>query len=163
MIKREDHPEKTIVHEAGHAVGLLVNGHGVALVRVDHDVYGELGLCTADFTNSSADYGIVIADMMGPMAAGDPPPSWPPDPDAIEKDERNLAILVEYLELDETAYKFAIAIAAHLLDDPEVKAAHALLCQALHRVPVITGEQLRELLGPHLARLQPEEAANAAA
>jgi hypothetical protein len=37
-----------------------------------------------------------------------------------------------------------------------VKAAHALICQALSKVPVITGAELRELLGPHLARLQPE-------
>jgi hypothetical protein len=157
-----DHAD-LISHEAGHAVGLLVNGHGVAEVRVDHERVGELGRVTADFSNSSADLGIVIAAAMGPLAEGDPPPSWPPDPDSIERDERNLAILVEYLELDESDYKAAIAIAAHLLDDPDVKAAHALLCQALHRVPVITGEQLRELLGPHLARLQPEEVDRAAA
>jgi hypothetical protein len=156
-----DHAD-LISHEAGHAIGLLVNGHGVALVRVDHDVYGELGRCTADFSNSSADLGIVIADMMGPMAAGEPPPSWPPDPDSLLRDERNLAILVDYLELDETDYRAAIALAAHLLDDPDVKAAHALLCQALWRAPVITGEQLRELLGPRLARLQHKEVAHAA-
>jgi hypothetical protein len=156
----KDHDD-LVAHECGHALGLLLNGHGVKEVRVDHEVYGELGRVTADFTNSSADYGIVIATLMGPMAEGDTPPSWPPDPDSTNRDEHNLGVLVEHLGLDEAAYKFAIAIAATWLDWHEVKGAMALLGQALHRVPVITGDQLCELLGPRLARLQHKEAANA--
>jgi hypothetical protein len=158
MIRREDHPAKTIIHESGHAVGLLVNHHGVAEVRVDHDVPGELGLTTADFSHSQADYGYLIAGLMGPMNAGDPPPPWPPDRDSNDTDERNAAVLVEHLELSRSDYLGACAIAEFLLDWHECKGAMALLGQALHRVPVITGEQLEELLGPRrLARLRRED------
>lgn len=155
--------DKLIAHECGHAIGLLVHGHGVAEVRVDHERLGELGRVTADFSHSQADYGCVIALLMGPMNAGDPPPAWPPAPDSTTQDERNLAILVDHLGLSESDYKAAIAFAAFDLDWHAVKGAMALLGQALHRVPVITGDQLRDLLGPHLARLQPEEMTHAAA
>jgi hypothetical protein len=121
---------------------------------------------TADFSHSQADFGCLIASLMGPMAAGEAPPVWPLNPEG-SGDERTMAILVKHLGLDWSGYQLAIGIAAARLDWHAAKAAHALLCQALHRVPVITGDQLRELLGPHLlARLQheeqPEEAASAA-
>ena len=153
-------PDKVIAHECGHAIGLLLCGHGVAEVRVDHELVGELGRVEADFTDSGADYGCVIALVMGPMAAGDPPLAWPPDPDSAIRDERNLATLVEHLNLSEGDYRAAIAFAATWLDWHEVKGACALLGQALGRVPVISGRQLEELLGPErLARLRHEEAA----
>ena len=47
----------TIAHESAHAIGLLVQKHGVAEVRVDHDQIGELGRTTADFSHSEADFG----------------------------------------------------------------------------------------------------------
>ena len=152
-------PDELIAHEAGHAIGLLLNGHGVAEVRVDHQRLGELGRVEADFTHSGADYGCVVALLMGPMAAGDPPPAWPPDPGSTTQDERNLATLVEHLDLSEGDYRAAIAFAATWLDWHEVKGACALLGQALGRVPVISGRQLEELLGPdRLARPRHEEA-----
>lgn len=156
-----DRLDKTIRHECGHVVGLLLNGHGVAEVRVDHDYLGQLGRVTVDFTHSSPDLGYLVACLMGPMAAGDAPPEWPPDPKAVG-DEHNMAVLVEYLGVDQDGYQTAIDYARGWLDWHEVKGAIALLAQALTRVPVISGTQLRELLGPRLARLQSEEVANAA-
>ena len=47
----KDHAD-LIAHECGHAIGLLIQGHGVAEVRVDHDQIGELGRTTADFSYS---------------------------------------------------------------------------------------------------------------
>ncbi len=55
-----DHAD-LIAHECGHAIGLLIQGHGVAEVRVDHEQIGELGRVTADFSHSEADYGCLIA------------------------------------------------------------------------------------------------------
>ena len=42
---------------------------------------------TVDFSHSQADYGVLIAGLMGPMNGGDPPPAWPPDPDSAIRDE----------------------------------------------------------------------------
>ena len=91
---------------------------------------------------------------MGPIAGGDQPPPWPPDRDSLVTDEHNAAVLVEHLGLCEHEYEAAIIIARTWLDSHNVKAASALLSQALFKVPVITGDQLEELLGPHLARLR---------
>jgi hypothetical protein len=150
--------EKTIAHECGHVVGLLLNGHAVSEVRVDHDYVGQLGRVVVDFTHSEPDLGYLVAVLMGPMAAGDPPPEWPRDPKAVG-DEHNMAVLVDYLAVDQDGYQTAIHYARGWLDWHEAKGAMALLGQALSRVPVISGDQLEELLGPRLARLQPEEAA----
>ncbi len=148
-----------IAHECGHAIGLLIQGHGVAEVRVDHERLGELGRTTADFSHSEGDYGYLIACLMGPIAGGDPPPPWPPDRDSLDTDEHNAAVLVEHLGLCEHDYEAAIIIARTWLDSHNVKAASAVLGQALFKVPVISGAQLEELLGPHLARLRGEETA----
>ena len=86
----KDHSD-TIAHECGHAIGLLVEGHRVAEVRVDNERLGELGRTTVDYSQSSADYGMLVAGLMGPLAAGDAPPSWPFDPDSADTDERNIA------------------------------------------------------------------------
>jgi hypothetical protein len=161
-MKLADRLDKTIAHECGHVVGLLLTGHGVKEVRVDHDYVGQLGRVTVDFTNSSPDLGYLVACLMGPLAAADAPPEWPPDPDAVG-DERTLAVLVDYLAIDRDGYQAAIDCAASWLDWHEVKGAIALLTAALDRVPVVDGTQLRELLGPRLARLQhSEEVAHAA-
>jgi hypothetical protein len=149
----KDHAD-LIAHEAAHAVGLLLQGHGVAEVRVDHERLGELGRVTADFSHSEADYGYLIACLMGPIAGGHPPPSWPSDRDSPVTDEHVAAVLVEHLGLCEREYEAAIVFARTWLDWHEVKGASALLGQALHRVPVISGAQLEELLGPRLARLR---------
>ena len=150
--------DKVIAHECGHAIGLLLNGHGVAEVRVDHQLVDELGRVTVDFSHSQADYGVLIAGLMGPMNGGDLPPPWPPDPDSANRDERNAATLVRHLDLDRSDYKAACAFAEVWLDWREVKGACALLGQALSRVPVISGRQLEQLLGPdRLARLRARE------
>ena len=93
---------------------------------------------------------------MGPLAGGDPPPPWPPDRDSLSTDEQVAAVLVEHLGLCEHDYEAAIIIARTWLDSHNVKGACALLSQALLRVPVISGDQLEELLGPRLARLRHE-------
>ena len=52
--------DKLIAHECGHAIGLLLCGHGVAEVRVDHQLVDELGRVTVDFSHSQADYGVLM-------------------------------------------------------------------------------------------------------
>jgi hypothetical protein len=160
----KDHTD-LIAHESAHAIGLLIQGHGVAEVRVDHERLGELGRVTADYSHSEADHGSLIADLMGPIAGGDPPPPWPPDRDSLNTDEHVAAVLVEHLGLCEHEYEAAIVIAGAWLDSHRVKGACALLGQALFRVPVISGDQLTELLGPRLAQLrhEPQEGEHAPA
>ena len=113
-------------------------------------------------TTDAPDYGFLVAVAMGPLATGKAPPRYEQLTLRSEGDAFHLAFLTRLLRLDHAAYNAAIGIALHLLDAPDFKAAHALLCDALARVPVITGPQLDALLGPHLARLQPEGAARAA-
>jgi hypothetical protein len=135
----------TIAHEAGHVVGFIAAAGMIPReVRVDRPDADALGWVRADFRHHSADYGYLIGVLMGPLAEGRVI-AWPPSKDA-SGDERAAALLVDFLDLSESDYKAALWIAGHLLEEPETKGMHALVCQALSRVPVITGPQLRELL-----------------
>ena len=60
----------------------------------------------------------------------------------------SFAILAEYLKLDRPGLYAHVAIAYHVADDADFKSLQALVARALSRVPVITGTQLRELIGP---------------
>jgi hypothetical protein len=141
----------TVLHEAGHCIGFIWAGLVPREVRVDAPEEGLLGTTMAPPIDADdLDLGHLIAVVLGPMASGSPPPRWKPRRDADDSDEVAAAALVEHLGLAENDYRAAIAIAGHLLDDPRFKTAHALLCAALARVPVLDARQLRELLGPRL-------------
>ena len=104
----------------------------------------------------------LVGQLMGPMASGDAPPAWKPKHTGKGDDESAIATMVDHLGLDEADYDKTVKIARELLEAPDVKAAHDLLCHALERVPAMTGNQIEELLGPHLERIRPEGVADAA-
>jgi HK97 family phage prohead protease len=144
--------DSVIAHEAGHVVGLLWRGVVPGEVRVDRPLYEMAGITSAHRDAEDLTLADVVATAMGPLAEGKAPPRWKPQRGTPASDEDVMAALVEYLDLTETDYNAALAVAAHLLGDPQIKATHALICSALATVPVLNERQLRELLGPHLDR-----------
>ena len=139
----------TANHEGAHVLGLIATTGRVPLeVRVDRPDLGIAGCCTIDLEDAELEYGHLIATLMGPLAEGEVI-RWPPSKDATG-DERNAALLVEYLGLGEHEYRFALAFADHLLTEHQTRGMHALIAHALGRVPVLNAAQLRELLAPYL-------------
>jgi hypothetical protein len=95
-------------------------------------------------------YGHLIA-VMGPMAAGEQPPAWPPLPDMHgNNDEHVVLTLVSHLKLTKPEYMAAVALAAHWLADPLVKSAIAKVAHALGQTGSLTDAQVRDALGPGL-------------
>jgi hypothetical protein len=106
---------------------------------------------TFDYHGDVDWYGQLVAALMGPMAEGQAPPAWPPLPDLYgHNDEHIAATLVAHLKLSQADYMATVALAAHQLDDPLVKAAIAQVAHALGQTGVLTGQQVRELLGPNM-------------
>jgi hypothetical protein len=145
------------VHEAGHTGGMLYLGRPPLRVRADHpDLdYNLSGVTEPDLgdgiTREMAS-DLLLAVLLGPIAEGeaDWPPPWPleVEADAPRSDASQLARLAKFMRLDGRQWLAYVAIAYHLADDPAFKALHALITEALHRAPVITGRQLVELIGP---------------
>jgi hypothetical protein len=99
-------------------------------------------------------YGHLVSVLMGPMAEGCPPPSWPPRPNiqnCDDGDDEHVALrLVLHLNLTEADYRAAQALAAHWLDDPLVKSAIAKVAHALGQAGSLTDAEVRAVLGPGL-------------
>jgi hypothetical protein len=148
--------QSTLAHEAGHVVGALLAGHRIESVRLGATKKAPRvsALTTLDWEESpKVDlYAHLISILMGPLAAGEPPPAWPPLPnlDNDAADEHVVAHLVVHLRLSRADYMAALALAAGWLDDPLVKSAIAKVAHALGREGVLTGQQIRDVLGPGL-------------
>lgn len=136
-----------------HVVGGVLAGQHVREVRLG-ELDGDVDL-----------YGRLVATLMGPMAEGQPPPSWPPLPDLHGcNDEHIAATLVMHLKLSRADHMAAVALAAHQLNDPLVKWAIAQVARALGQHSVLTGQEIEELLRPNMvAWLEPERTPYAAA
>ena len=148
--------QSTLAHEAGHVVGGLLAGHRIKVVVLHGLTKGqprEIASTSFDFTASDVDlFGHLVAVLMGPMAAGEPPPTWPPLPDPDSSDAMAIARLVNHLKLGKRDYRAAVALAAHHLDDPFVKAATATVADALGERGVLDDREVRDALGPQLLR-----------
>src|SRR5215213_2347841 len=89
MSERQD----TLWHKAAHCVVALVQGHRVAVARVGDPREGFLG--SVKIEEVADIYGHLITTLAGPLAAGQPPPQWPPNPAAAAgTDEREAAMCV---------------------------------------------------------------------
>ena len=146
--------QATLAHEAAHVVGGLLAGHRIETVRIGatKERPTDAGSTTFDF-GASGDvdfFGHLIAVLMGPMATGEPPPTWPPLPDPDSSDSMAIARLVNHLKLGKSDYASAVALAAHHLDDPFVKAAIANVADALGERGVLDDREVRDALGPSL-------------
>jgi hypothetical protein len=144
--------QATLAHEAGHVVGGLLAGHRIETVRLGPTKREprNSGMTTFDWAVSSEVdlYGHLVAVLMGPMAAGKPPPVWPPLPDMDgNNDEHVVLTLVSHLKLSKPDYMAAVALAAHWLADPLVKSAIAKVAHALGQTGLVTDAQVRDVLG----------------
>jgi hypothetical protein len=147
--------QATLAHEAGHVVGGLLAGHRIETVRLGPTKREpkNSGTTTFDWAQSpEVDlYGHLVAVLMGPMAAGKQPPAWPPLPDLDGNDDEHVVLtLVSHLKLSRAEYLAAVALAAHWLVDPLVKAAVARVAHALGQTGSLTDAQVRDVLGPGL-------------
>jgi hypothetical protein len=101
--------QATLAHEAGHVVGGLLAGHRIETVRLGPTKREprNSGMTTFDWAVSSEVdlYGHLVAVLMGPMAAGKPPPVWPPLPDMDGNDDEQVVLtLVIHLKLTKPEY-----------------------------------------------------------
>ena len=123
----------TLQHEAAHAVFALAQGHRVAKARVGAVGDGLLGSVEVEAAEDL--YGHLITTLAGPMATGQPPPPWPPDPAAADgTDEREAAMCVYLGGISREQYISAAAITAHMLEDHLVKGAIAAVARKLGEV-----------------------------
>jgi hypothetical protein len=150
------HRLSTLAHEAGHVVGGLLAGHRIETARIGPTTKrpNDAGSVTFDFSASpDVDmYGHLVAVLMGGMAAGEPPLPWPPFPDPDSTDSFAVARLVNHLRLSRSEYMTAVALAAHHLDEPQVKAAIAKVADALGQAGEMDDRAVRDALGPELVR-----------
>jgi hypothetical protein len=143
----------TCAHEAGHAAGLVFQGRLPVEIRVDRPTYelaGRVRIDPGEGLDRDRATDQVVMTLLGPIMEpqADWPPAFPPDSQSEVNDVRALGLLVGYLKLTESDWRELVAAAHRVADDPNFKSMHALIANALEHVPVITGEQLRDLIGP---------------
>jgi hypothetical protein len=147
--------QSTLAHEAGHVVGGLLAGHRIETVRLGPTEREPKtsGLTTFDWSESpEVDlFGHLVAVLMGPMAAGEQPPAWPPLPDMDRNNDEHVVLtLVSHLKLSKPEYVAAVALASHWLADPLVKSAIAKVAHALGQSGSLSDAQVRDVLGTGL-------------
>jgi hypothetical protein len=110
--------ERTALHEAAHCAAALALAIPVRTVdtvaryeRTDAGglrvIYGEVQYRDEWVTDRETARKRMIVTLMGPLEAAeewDEVPKWPLDPNADTRDERNLAMLADFLGLDERGY-----------------------------------------------------------
>jgi hypothetical protein len=146
------HRQSTLAHEAGHVVGGLLAGHRIKWVSIGASKRrpNDAGSTQFDFGDSPDLYGHLVAVVIGPMAAGEPPLPWPPHPDPYWTDAFTAATLVNHLGLSKERYVAAVALAAHYLDDHRVKCAIARVADALGQTGELDDRGVRDALGSEL-------------
>jgi hypothetical protein len=155
--------EATCRHEAAHAAAAIwFGGRPVKCVRVDHDVYGELGRVTTEHERDLGPEDLII-NLVGWMADGEHPGTWPPTWPVDEDEDESVGALVCYLELDEAGYRELVDQAERLLADPAFQRLQGLIARALHLAPVLDTESVEVLRkAARIPDPQLEEVANAA-
>jgi hypothetical protein len=144
--------QATLAHEAGHAVGSLLAGHRIDVVRVGSVKDGLVGSCEIDQYQELDPFGHLVAVLMGPLAAGESPPPWPPTPHAKSgTDEREAAMLV-HLGITREQYHAACGIAAHYVTDHRVKAAVARVAEKLGTLGSLTNVMVKDAAGEEFMR-----------
>lgn len=142
-------------HEAGHVAGLVLRGRLPRRVTADWPKPGIAGEMVVDWgdegcTPDSA-AAVAISVLLGPIAEGNPswPPTWPLEEDT-RGDERDLAILLRYLKVDEANYIALCAEARTLAKTPEFVRLVGLVARALELKDELDAGDLRRLLGPKI-------------
>jgi hypothetical protein len=125
-----------------------MNGISIDVVRVGVTGDGDwLGSVKLD--EGGEPFARLIAILLGPMAAGQDPPPWPPDPGADRgTDEREAAQAVHRGAITRAQYLAAKAIAQHLLLDHHVKGAIAAVAHKLGELGALTSVGVKDAVGP---------------
>ena len=110
----------------------------------------DAGTTTFDFAASpEVDmFAHLVAILLGPLAAGEPAPTWPPQLDPDSSDSLAIATLVNHLHLSKSDYMVAVALACHHLDDPLTKGAISRVAHALGQHGSLTHDEVCDALGP---------------
>ena len=91
---------------------------------------------------------LMIAIFLGPIAEGreDWPPSSPLDPDG-DNDSRQLALLADYLKLQEADWRHLVAEAEVISTTPTFQRLVGLLSRALELADELDAAEIRALIG----------------
>jgi hypothetical protein len=142
---------RVAVHESGHTAGLVIACRWLPK-RVTADwpadrVLGQLGVdWSTKGLNPKLVRGLMLAILLGPIGEGCEPPAWPPDPD-VERDERQLALLADYLKLQETDWRLLVTEAQVISTTPTFRRLVALLSRALELADEVSADDIRDLVG----------------
>ena len=145
-------------HEAGHAAWEVLNGRLPLSVTIDWPetwVFGRVRLDLRHYgVNPETAPGMIIGIMLGPLAEGMAgwPLGWPLDPDPLDQDARQIAILAEYLELDEDGWDSLVRQAVTVSESEAFTDLVRLLSYGLERVEEVNQDQLRFLIGPDVCK-----------
>jgi hypothetical protein len=156
----------TARHEAGHVAGLIMSGRVPASVTIDRPEEGIWGLTTVDLTadgvapDTAADFAMAL--LLGPLAVAQPgwPPEWPLDPQTKDEDARQLAVLADYMKIDESGWLALVKRANEVAKSSAFKDLVAVVSLALEKLEALDSEEIRFLIGPEVCRdygLEPTE------
>jgi hypothetical protein len=143
--------QRVAVHEAGHVAGLIIACRWVPeRVTADRPDERTLGRMTLNWStrglNPKLARGVALAIMLGPIAEGSEPPAWPLDPDG-DNDARQLALLADYLKLEEADWRLLVAEAQTISIAPAFQRIVGLISRALELADELSAADIRELIG----------------
>jgi hypothetical protein len=154
----------TARHEAGHVTAELMAGRLPLSATADwpdtrvidgvrHDTFGKMLHDPDEVVMSKAMAPeSIVTTLCGPLAEGVAIPEWPLDRKAGKSDERKLATLATYLELDEDGWDALVSQARDLAADPAFGHLVGLITTALERCDELDADDLAFLIGPDARR-----------
>jgi hypothetical protein len=155
------HGPATAVHEASHVVAarIVEPDARLVVVRIDKPLDANGDQCFGltrferpeyeDDEEQRAAYlrrlvVVLVGYLLDPDAQSfDWPPPWP---ECQDEEREQVGVLVRRIGLDEAGYRRICQVARELSLDPGFLRAVDLVARALGSVPVLTGEQVEELL-----------------
>ena len=153
-------PDKAVCrHEAAHVAASIMLRHRVPVeVTADQPETGTAGRMVCDLSedgvapDTAEDFMVVV--MAGPIAEnlGSSLPEWPLDRESSVGDNYLLAVLSEFLSLDESGYREVVDRAFLLAAEEDFVHLVRLVSYALERLYELDKEQLTFLIGPELAK-----------
>jgi hypothetical protein len=136
--------DATCRHEAAHAAAAVwLGGRSIHYVRVDGDV-DVPGRMTAERERDLVPEDLIV-NLVGWMADGECPGTWPRTWPVAEDSAEGVGVLVKRLGLDEAGYREIVGLAEKLLANPDFQRLMHLIARALSIAPVLDGESVEIL------------------
>jgi hypothetical protein len=153
--------ERTALHEAAHCAAAIAKGVPVWTVDVTtryertgseglRVIYGEVRYRDEWITDRETARKRMIVTLMGPLEAAeewDEVPKWPLDPNAATRDEQNLAMLADFLGLDERGYNEIFREAIEFADNRIYRLLLVSLAGLLDYWPRLGPDEIRAAIG----------------